>query len=487
MNMLAPPRGGSVIDQLVAELSARAGVRTKAIGDPYLHGPNGLWSVPGLERPVISTRVIPRGIAGLIPSRPSNVENPLYPYLTGFTDPAEVQPIGPCDDPPVAGQMKNCTQTATFGRYSYRSRQVDLSRLGQIVNRAEFTDLLLVNDPLGNEGGNDITSPANTPAQLALNNELGARNAELAIKFQNKLTRQLYEGNPANNTNGGYAEFPGLDHLIGTGKRDAITGVACPSLDSLMVNMNYKNVNGTTGNDTIINVLTYSYRMLRNLATRTRLDPAEWVFAMRETLFYELTAQWPCTYLTYRCITTQGNEAVVNASDAVAMRDAMRQGNYLVIDGQRVNVVLDDGINEETSGDTNKVTAGNFASDIFILPLRVAGNFAALFWEYFAWNGPGAALSAEVQASLPLIRNWFWTDAGQYLWHMKPPVNWCVEWLAMVKPRLVLRTPHLAARIQNIQYSPLMHPRDAYPDDPYFVNGGNTSRNTAPSFYRSWS
>jgi hypothetical protein len=467
----------SVLEQLAAELAQRGGsaLATKdfpgsPVG-PYLHGPNGLWSYPGLERPVISTRIKPRGIAGLIPARPSNTEYPLYPYLTGFTYPSETNPEGVCDDPPTAGQMKNCFQTATYGRYSYQTRVLDLTRLGQIINRGEFTDLFFQNDPLGFDGpGSSIVMPSSVPGSLSLVNDAASRFAELGTMFQNKLMKQVWEGDPSNNTGGGgYQEFPGLDRLISTGKRDAVTGTLCPTLDSLIV------------------------RMLRNLASRTGLDPVDWVFVMRETLFYELTAVWPCSYMTYRCImggqgSGASNNLTVDAGDAIQLRDSMRQGNFLVIDGRKVAVVLDDALTEETSGDTNQIAANCFASDIKILPLRVQGNKAALFWEYFDWQGPNAALAASTTAALGgLLNNFFWTDGGQYLWHMKPPDNWCIQWLGMIRPRLVLLTPHLAASINNIEYCPLMHPRDAFPDDPYYLNGGVTSRDTAPSWYDSWS
>lgn len=487
----------SVLQQLLAELGDRGsgGPQYKAVGDPvgpYLHGPNGLWSYPGLERPVISTRVVPRSIAGMIPARASNVENPLYPYLTGFTDPDETQPDGPCDDFPSTGFMKNCFQTAQFGRYGYQTQVVDITRLGQIINRGEFTDLFLVNNPLGtasdSPAGSGLTWPGQSSQNASLINEIMGRFTALGIKFQNKLMKQVWEGNPANNTNGGYAEFPGLDILIGTGKVDAVTGTSCPSLDSLMVNYNYANASEATGDNSLVNVVTYTARNLRSLADRTNMNPVEWVIAMRETLFYELTAQWPCTYMTYRCMFGDNDQARVNVDggDMVRMRDEMRNGSYLVIDGVRWRVVLDDALTEDSNTTNANVPNGSFASDIVFLPLTVRGNQAVTFWEYFAWNGPNAALSAATLSAAPLMGNFFWTDGGQYLWHMKPPENYCVQWTALIKPRLVVQTPHLAARISNVLYSPLMHPRDAFPDDPYYVNGGVTSRNTAPSFYTPW-
>ena len=59
--------------------------------------------------------------------------------------------------------------------------------------------------------------------------------------------------------------------------------------------------------------------------------------------------------------------------------------------------------------------------------------------------------------------------------------------------RVVLRTPHLAARLDNIAYSPLVHLRspfdklDATHSDPYFVKGGVATRtNPADDWYTEW-
>lgn len=473
--------GQGVLNQLMLELSER----NKAVGapvGPYMHGPNGLWSYPGLERPVISTRVKPTGLAGRLPARATNVMNPLYPYLTGFTDPAETQPVGVCDDPPTAGQMKNCFQTAVFGRVSYQTRVMDLTRLGQIINRSEFTDFQLWNDPLGqSEGPSGFTIPGSTPGALALNNEANVRFAEVGVKFQNKLNRLLWEGNPANNTaGGGYQEFQGLDTLIGTGKVDAVTGVACPSLNSLVVNSAFKAVDDMTG-DNIVEVLTYELRILRDIASRTGLAPVEHAIVMREALFYELTAIWPCSYLTYRCVTQSGAAANVNATDAITMRDEMRNGKYLVVDGVQFPVIVDDALPQLTNADNVSIPVGSYASNIRIVPLTVQGNKAATFWEYFAWNGPNAMLSGEMLGAMPGAGQYYWTDGGQYVWHFKPPVNWCVQWVGLISPRVILLTPHLAGEINNVVYTPLMSPRDAYPDQDNYVNGGATTRATAPA------
>jgi hypothetical protein len=70
------------------------------------------------------------------------------------------------------------------------------------------------------------------------------------------------------------------------------------------------------------------------------------------------------------------------------------------------------------------------------------------------------------------------------MWHRKPPTNFCVQMLAKTQPRLMLLTPHLAARLTNIQYTPVQHQRDPFTDGTYFVDGGRTDYiGFGPSYY----
>ncbi len=448
----------------------------------YMHGPGGIFGVSGLERDVISTRVQPMGLAGVLSAMASMRMNPLFAYLTGLLDETGTDPDGVCDDPMIAGLTKSCIQTAQYGRYSFMTKEIELNRVGQQTDRGEFLDLALINEPLlSSEGG---ILQQNIEGNAQLNREVKQAFVEVGISFQNKLMQQVYTGNPANNTGaGGYAEFPGLDILIGTNKVDAITGTNCPSLDSDIKDFNYGLVDEVSSGTDIVEVASYMYRFLTSNATRMSLGPATWAITMRRDLFYELTAIWPCSYLTYRCSfrDAAGNDRqIVNAADQVAMRDAMRTGEYLLIDGVQVPVILDDGITEETDADNVNILAGQFASDIYFIPMTMRGTRAATFFQYLDYNQ--GAMQAVQDGRLGSD---FWTDGGRFLWHRKPPVNWCNQWLAKIEPRIVLLTPQLAGRIQNVRYAPLQHTRDPFPDDPYFVDGGETSR-VGPSLFSDW-
>lgn len=450
-------------------------------------GPGSLFGALGLEREVINTRVNINGIADLLPVQLSDVEWPQFAYFTGFGAGTGSEPTGVCDDPPTPGTGATCIQTAQFGRFSRQTRVLDISNMNRRINRGEMTDLVLMNGPMiGGSGG--ITRPSSVGGEQAnWLNEAYMRMAELAPEFQTWFARMIYEGNPTNNTGGGgYKEFPGLDILINTGHTDAVTGTTCPSLDSAVVNWNYGNVSGGTAANYNINkmidLLTAMYRYFRQKAADQNMGAVNWVLVMRPGLFYELTAAWPCNYATYRCVTnaTQSNVNVnIDGMDLAQMRDALRQGQYLVVDGTQINVVLDNTIREDTNTTNSSVTNGSLASDVYMLPLSIMGGRSVLYWEVFDFANNVADLAALAPQ---LGGTFFWTDQGRYLWHLKPPTNWCVQVMGLIKPRLILRTPHLAARITNVVYQQAWHDQDPIVTDPYFVRGGNTTGRTAPTY-----
>lgn len=483
---MAPSRT-VLLTQLMKELGEYTGYKALPSGTPsgpYLTGPGGMFGTPGLSRDVISTRVQARGLASALPARGTNQIQPLFPYITGFLATSGSNPTNVCDDPKTAGPLKTCWQTAQFGRYSFQTREFEINHAGQQTNRGEFQDLQLVNPLISDEGG--ITSPESGRGNMNFLNSMSMRMIEVGVAFQDQLVRQLYTGNPANNSSGGgYKEFPGLDILIGTTKVDATTGTPCASLRSDIKAFNYGNIS-TSGGQSIVNVLTYQLRMLRHNAERMNMGGVRWAICMRQSLFWELTAVWPCAYMTYRCLAQDNTQTqlTVNANDQIDMRDAMRNGNYLVIDGVQYPVIIDDGIVESNHADNANIGITSFASDIYIVPLTIRdGSMAATYWEYYDYSANNAAMDVAQ------VGGWagtsFWTDGGKYLWHRKPPLNWCVQMLAKIEPRLILSVPHLAGRTTNVQYTPLQHEREAINGDDYFTDGGVTSRSAA-RMYSDW-
>jgi len=458
----------------------------------YGHGPGGLFSDPALERPLFSALMLPRqGLLSRLPVHENRFANPLYGIVTGVTatsdtaSPAEAT-MGPCDDPPVAGLMKLCEQTVYFGRQSRMTRVFDLDRMGLLTHRGEHTDFQMMNNPLSVAGtGTNVPTIPGMGANAALNTEVGKALFEFGTAWSRDFAAEVYTGNPTSNSPaGGRKFFRGFDLLINTGYKDAITGVACAAADSLVRSAGNINVSSdTNGARTIYRNITDIFRQLQFNARSMGFAQVKWVIAMRATLFYELTEIWPIAYATTRglAFTSAGTPISSSFESLNKMRDDMRgdyygyTGQYLMIDGQQVEVVLDDAIAETNVG------SGTYSSGMYFVPLTANGSEVTSL-EYLPYTGDHSFMEAAAAFNVGAYYNT--SDNGRFAWHFKPPTNFCVQFLAKTEPRIVLRTPYLAARYTTIRYTPISHERDWNTSGTYYVNGGQTSYNGyGPSYY----
>jgi len=223
---------------------------------------------------------------------------------------------------------------------------------------------------------------------------------------------------------------------------------------------------------------------LNDIADNTGLSPVEWIIVMRPGLWHELSACWPCQYNTFRCSTWvhdgSSNVAMVDGSDMTAIRDAMRQGMYIDIEGRRYRVVTDTGINELDPADNANILPGQYASSIYAVPLTIQGGFPVTYMEYLDYR--------MAQADVNLLRGmetFWWTDQGFYSWALEQ-IKWCYKLALKVEPRVVLRAPHLAGRIDAVRYAPLQHERDSDPSSSYFRDGGVSLRSGISAPYAAW-
>lgn len=480
-----------------SDLMQRAGGLKKAqtvgapIG-PYVHGNGGLFGVRGLERDVISTHTNITGSLGeQMPIQASQDTNPLFPYITGFLRSDQQEKNAVCDDPEDAGNFKTCIQTTVFGRKEFKTRQVEINRIGQRINRGEFMDLSVVNSPLVSPMAGlmrDFFGLRDQSALLA-GREMVARFIEVGVAYQRWLCPTVFTGNPANNSaGGGYKEFPGLQLLVGRNKVDALTGAACPSLYSDVKNFGFRQVSSTTDPD-IVRTLTTMYRILQRKAVQQNMGPVDIRIVMREPLFYELTRVWPCQYNTDGCAmpaTTTGGATInlnQDAAEQVRFRDEMRNGMFLLIDGRRIPVIVDDCIMEQNNADNGAIPIGGFASDIYMIPFSIrGGTYRTFYWEYFDYRA-ATLPDATMAKAAPTF---FWSDSGVFLWGLKAPDNWCLEVISKIEPRMILRTPQLAGRLQNVVYVPLQHTDDPLPSQDYWTDGGVASGRPYPSPYSEW-
>jgi hypothetical protein len=470
--------------QLAAAMMAEQS-RYKAADTPptgiHSHGPGGLFSALGLSRPLFSAMQLPMaGLQARLPVRPSQDTNPLYGIITGQTATSGDEPTAQCDDPPTAGTLKLCTQSLPFGLQARQTPSYDLREFGQRVNRGEFMDFQIFGNPADMfETGVAPTIPNASPA-MAAQQDTAKLLAELAVSWSRDFARELYNGNPASNT-AGRQYFNGLDILINNGRKDAVTETSCPAANSLIYSFGDNAVN--TNGDGAVRVITKMYQYLRHTAAQANLNPVRWVLAMPFGLFYALTDVWPCSYMTFRCAnnTSNTNASVdIDTAEANRMRDGMRgdlysyTGQYLLIDGQQVPVIIDDAIPYSTNA------GGIHESDIYFVPMTVKGATRVTYLEYFNFDVPGGAMQA---AGIMAGRDQFYTsDGGRFLWAVKPNTNYCVQLLASAKPRLVLLTPQIAARMTNVGWTSLIMERDWDPTGTYFYDGGVTTF-AAPSYF----
>ncbi len=454
---------------------ATKSVQTAVTGPGSLFGGGGVFSTPGLEPDVITAYTRPYGLVSNLDWFPSVLEQPLFGTITGFTGTTGSEPTNPCDNPP-AGFIKGCNLTAQFGRYPRATQTIEFDKVMRKVNSGVTSDLVMRGRLLGL---GDV-SPAGLNERDVLNIYTMSEMVTVGANIERLLVQQLWSGNPANNTaGGGYMEFPGLERQIATGQVDANTGVACAALDSDVKDFNYNEVCGT-GFDIVEYLAALEWEIV-NRAETMGLSPTTHVIAMRKGLWQVLSECWPCAYNTNRCaaVMTDTNAQVqVDGFRVTAERDRMRRSMTIDINGNTYPVVVDVGITEENSTTNANLAAGEFSSSIFMIPLTITGGWPVTYMEHVDYRA-GARDVALLRGN-----EQFWTDRGRYSWAIDQQL-WCYELALKIEPRVVLRAPQLAGRIDNILYSPLQHEREPFADSSYFFDGGVSLRST-PSVEAVW-
>jgi hypothetical protein len=433
-----------------------------------LHGLGGIFSSQGIDRDVITAMVRPRGIASILPRIPTTSEDPRFASLTGYTDVTGSEPDNACEDAPQA-YAKSCQLTAQFGMVRRDTQTIEMDQVMRRVNRGDFTDLRLQGRVLGMQD----FSPSGLNENQILNIVTMSEMVGVGVQLERTINNGIWQSTAAGNWG-----WPGLNAQIATGQVDAASNTACPALDSDIKDFAYNDVCGTTLD--IVEYVSMMEHYLNWNASSMGLDPVSWAIAMRPNLWYELSACWPCSYLSNRCQTAAGaNVSVINDDTNVRMRDEMRNGNFIWINGKQYPVIQDTGIFEHNNANNANLNPGEFASSIYFVPMTILGNMPVTYLEYLDYR------QASVDTSLLRGKeDFWWTDNGLFSWAIENN-KWCYKLSAKVEPRVVLRTPQLAGRIQSIRYTPLQHLREPDPSSPYNYDGGVSIRN-AGTRYAVW-
>ena len=190
---------------------------------------------------------------------------------------------------------------------------------------------------------------------------------------------------------------------------------------------------------------------------------------LRKEQFRALTQTWACSYLTYRCQSTNaGQPIVISGEETTRLREAMQNGRYLLIDGVEVPVYFTDGIPlEQLGGGAAKV----LRSDAFLLPISWNG-MPLINLEYKDMGNEAAKILANMVYTSAMFLN-----DGMYLL-TKNEKEGCLEFSLSSKMRMFLEAPFLAARIDDISFVYQAPTRSADPAVTFngYANGGVTYR-----------
>jgi len=442
-----------------------------------LHGPGGLFNTAGLENPFLSSVVRPVGFGSMLPAFPTVYTDPRYGILTEIVGRGEAEPDDVCDPAPTA-KMKSGTLSTAFGRVQVATATIDLGTITQTLNNADRTDLMLMGSVLdAAESGSSF--PANVNESNLLNNSIQAEMVSASFLMGTKVGQMFWQGDPANATaGGGYIPFRGVSGLVKTGHVDSNTGNVLPPVDSVVLDGAWGTV-GIGGTYDLVKKLRSTLNYLNNLADAT-LGGATFAIAMRPEMWDAVSDVWSVLYadeLTGAVDASSASRWTLNADSLTASRDALRVSMQLPIGGRVYPVIADAGIKQLANADDGvNIPVGSYSSSIYILPITIGPGMPVLYWEYLDWKVTSALL-AQSGANEEV----FWTDGARFLWTMGRQ-KLCIDMQCRVEPRVVLRTPQLAARIDDLLVEPDMLFRDPYADNAGYVGGGEETR-SAPVKY----
>jgi len=434
--------------------------------DQSAYGP---FSIPGFRPGMFSAFMRPRSIASQFGVQRSLNTNEKIGIMTGVTAGSGSNPTDFCGTAPTAGQLKRCIQNYVWGWSYWKTQVVDLMHVGERIDYSDYVDHNLMNQrALQNPFVPDIMGSLD----LSNRNEITIANElfTIGVEQERSFERVLIKGNvataPASTQRGWIKEFAGLEQQIVTGKKDLDTQVVCPGADSVV------SVWGTGIDKTIAdgrNIVQFirdTLFGLNEIGRQVGMDGVTYGIVMPFRMFVALTYVWACNYWTYACAGSTSNPSYTNA-DAVRERQLDMQNNYyLLIDGNRIPVLLSDGITE-TNASASVITA----DDLFILPLEWNG-IRLLNLQYKALDSQDIMSFANYGGLAPSAAP---INNGMFLM-AKNLQNFCMEYVFGAKFRIVQDAPFLAAQLNTFQYSFLGPFRSPYPDSTGYHKDGGASR-----------
>lgn len=429
----------------------------------------GLFTRPGAEEGMYSTIVQPSGSAFLseLFRGVSQITDPEYDILSGVKALVGNPPANGCAPAPKAGTAKLCTLRSKFGEAYIETDQGQLNKMGGYINRADIDRRLLNLAGMGNPFMPDALKMARN-----INTPLGLAYLRLYVSILREIMRVLMVGNYPAASGIFAAEFNGFDQLIIENPID-VEGNICSAASAKVINWQNTAITGSVGGGSLVDYVAGLMHFVMRLQEDTEL-PTQGAMLMHPDLFYAITRMWPCSYLTNQCnvanVATNSNTNFVDSAEAIRMRDEMFNGSFLWANGIQVPVI-------QTTAVAQTAFGAGFSTSIYYVPMYALGEKVTYIEGFDQGN-------AAIQEFL---------NAGAYT-HYRPynggfyamterQTDFCIEHKYGFQPRLVMRTPWLAWRIININYSlpGFLYSRDFNPSGQYHANGGRYFNN--PPYY----
>ena len=409
-----------------------------------------------------------RSLGQYIPLKKSVYRQEIIDVMTGVLAGTGNNVTTACAIGPKQGALKTCRQVYSFGAIHMSTQVVDITKVGQYLNRADVPRELWNNASFTNPWlpqFDGIQGMATTASQFRANMYAFGVNLEWAVS---PVHFKGVAGTEDNTYRGVPRQWAGLDALYKTGYADP-TGVLCPALDSDVVSFN-ASIGGTDAfGRSIVEAVTDTVFGRREKARALGMGDITWAFVMRPDAFRALTEVWACNYALFRCTSAQAGQPLPrNPQEVAALRDDMFQNEYLLVDGERIPVILDDAITRDVLGNNS------YKSDIYFAPLSWAGR-DLLYAEYFDQDNPQAMEYAGAfgftGSNSKTLNN------GMYR-VFRYETGGCLEFDFWAEVRIIQDAPFLAARIDDLQYTSYYKQTDPIPGMSYYADGGVSYRTT---------
>lgn len=425
----------------------------------FPHGDNALLN-DGTVRPGMHS-AIPVGDywSLMLPLRPNRIANDRIEIFTGQTNSHGSNPADTCSTAPMPGNLKKMQILRTFGTFHMQTQQVNVVNTGERRDYADV-DHNFLNRP--DIGGNPFMPDVVRTNPDAINTAAGKSLWEFGNAVRHPFASVAWHGLASRDNSTTYQGFitesDGMDRQVRTGYNDAISGVAAPAADSYVVSYD-----ATIGTDFVAE-LSNICRVKQTEASMVGMSGTQFVIVINPRLEFQLYDVWACNYHTARCTPSASNGLELNTMAVTQLRDQMRAGRYILIDGMQIPVRTDWGLEA-----TQNATTGEWQSDVYFLPVSWAG-MPLMYWDYKPFN---TVETTEFVGDG--FNNFRILNNGLYLMTYVQ-TRTCYQYQFNAKVRLNLDTPFLAARLDNVSVANDTPFRSPYSGDPYFVNGGQYYR-----------